>query len=360
MSTRRISFVIIVLLAVLFVGGVGTYKYLLSIGPFSENSLDAPPIPHDELYAQSTDIFAVRTAREVSRKNVGSHPEIQYEVEIISMPYGQKQKGNANGVVVISSLRPITISADGYSGEVLYTKYNKFYRWYELIVGSPFEWQPPDLNSIHSYRDSSNNNGKLEQKVIYVDAQYAADFSDDKILMGASHNVFVGKVIRQSGTKERGIGPETQFEVVVIDNIKGDLHGVITVDQQGGYKDGTLYVVGDDTVSPAKDGSGYLLQPGSTYLFATRYNPTEHWYTLNSYPTASKLLSTDAGAQDASLRTLAEADLRVQQLRVAYPNEILMSADVAHNNTLRCHEHRCRDERFCFSSHFNLHDFNAS
>jgi hypothetical protein len=175
-------------------------------------------------------------------------------------------------------------------------------------------------------------------KVQKIDLQYAADFSDDKVLMGASHNVFTGKVIEQIDYKERGIGPETQFSVEVIGNIKGSLQGTVTVDQQGGYKDGTLYIVGDDSVMKERDTKDYLLQPGSTYLFATRYNKEQNWYTLNSYPTASKLLSADKNSNFEQLKTLALNDERVKQLKAAYPNEILIDADVKRNNTLNSYK----------------------
>jgi len=188
-------------------------------------------------------------------------------------------------------------------------------------------------DAVNEVAATVSNKDASADRIIHIEAQYAADFSDDKVLIGSSHNVFIGKVVRQIGNKERGISPETQFEVAVIDNIKGDLHGTVTVDQQGGYKDGTLYVVGDDMISLSPDGNGYLLQPGSTYLFATRYNPTENWYTLNSYPTAIKLLSADGNASDVSLKARAESDPRVQQLKAAYPHEILIDADVAHHNT---------------------------
>jgi hypothetical protein len=166
-----------------------------------------------------------------------------------------------------------------------------------------------------------------------VDAEYAADFSNDEILMGASHNVFIGKVIRQTGEKERGIGPETQFQVQVIENIKGDLKGTVTVDQEGGYKDGVLYVMDGDIGTTGKNASDYLLQPGSTYLLATRYNPDENWYTLNSYPTARELFSSDSSATNDYLLLRTDADPRVKALKAAYPHEILLPADIAHNNT---------------------------
>lgn len=232
-------------------------------------------------------------------------PETQYQVSV----YGDIAKKLGSSIIISSYGCALDRSALGllmFSG----VTYNAKYGWYNCKSAPP----------ISKYQ--------------ITDYQYAADFSDDKVLVGASHNIFVGKVVRQIGTKDLGIGPETQFEVDVIDNIKGDLKGTVTVDEQGGYENGTLYVVDDDTASTAKDGSGYLLQTGSTYLLATRYNSNQDWYTLNSYPTASKLLSSDANVPDASLVALAESDPRVQQLKAAYPNEILLDADVAHHNTL--------------------------
>lgn len=171
-------------------------------------------------------------------------------------------------------------------------------------------------------------------KISVTDPIYAADFSNDQILVGASHNVFVGRVLEQEGTKERGIGPETQFKVSIIQNIKGDLSGEIVVDQQGGYKDGVLYAVGDkdDVLKAQKEGS-YLLQPGSTYVFATRYNEKENWYTLNSYPTALKLISSTI-ADSRQLESLAVNDSRVKELQEAYTKEILLDADVKSNKAL--------------------------
>lgn len=173
-----------------------------------------------------------------------------------------------------------------------------------------------------------------------VHVQYAADFSDDKILMGASHNVFVGKVTKQVGTEERGIGPETQFEVEIIDNIKGNLKGTIVVNQQGGYKDGVLYVVEGDIGTPVEQKNSYLLQPGSTYILATRYNENKNWYTLNSHPAASKLLTNSRSSSASDLKVLATNDQRSQQLQVAYQHEILLAADIERQNTLNSYKDR--------------------
>jgi hypothetical protein len=170
--------------------------------------------------------------------------------------------------------------------------------------------------------------------VVEMDTGYITNFADDKILMGASHNVFVGEVINQLGVKNLGIGPETQFAVKIISNIKGNLQGVVTVDQQGGNVSGTLYVVSEDEISGmGSTPNKYLLQPGSVYLLATRYNSTQNWYTLNSFPTASKMIIVSSSLTDAQLANIAQNDSRVEQLQAAYPHEILFGPDVVNHNT---------------------------
>jgi len=173
-----------------------------------------------------------------------------------------------------------------------------------------------------------------------ADPVYPADFSDDKILMGASHNVFIGKVISQIGTGDYGVGPETQFEVSVMSNIKGNLQGTVVIDQEGGYVNGVLYVVGgnvsggDTLGSSGRAGTGYLMQPGSTYLLATRYSNVHNWFTLNAFPTASKLISSDNSLNNDQVQFLIANNPRVHQLETAYPAEVLLSADVASGMTL--------------------------
>lgn len=100
-------------------------------------------------------------------------------------------------------------------------------------------------------------------EVRYSEAFYSFDVTDDRELVGAAHNVFVGKVIAQTGTT---IDPylRTQFSVEVLENIKGNLTGTVTVSQKGGYEnlEGKQYLIitkGDK-----------LLEPDETYLFVTR------------------------------------------------------------------------------------------
>ncbi len=99
------------------------------------------------------------------------------------------------------------------------------------------------------------------------------DLSDDRKLVGFSQNVFIGKVIEKLGqTEERG-WPETQFRVDVLDILKGTVSGGITVNQQGGVRtsDGSAY---------RREGDPNLLEPGKTYMFATRFLREENWHTL--------------------------------------------------------------------------------
>lgn len=66
------------------------------------------------------------------------------------------------------------------------------------------------------------------------------------------------------------------------------------------YQGGALMVSEDgDVFGPTnKPGAGYLMQPGLTYLFSTRYESPGVYY-LWDFPTASKLISKNASLSDA-------------------------------------------------------------
>lgn len=192
------------------------------------------------------------------------------------------------------------------------------------------------------------NNTRITQSVrsvpavVGIDMQFALNLADDRILMGASHNVFVGKVINEIGVEEVQANPRltipiTQFVVTVVSNIKGNLSGSVTVNQVGGYKNGVLYAIqGGDAAGLNNEAGGYLLQPGETYLFATRYD--NGTYDLWSYPTALTLISQDSALSTNQLLAAAEDNLRVEQLRITYPKEILWSFDVRDQNTKNSHQ----------------------
>ncbi|MGM7723723.1 hypothetical protein [Metabacillus sp. Hm71] len=113
-------------------------------------------------------------------------------------------------------------------------------------------------------------NQPSETEIINMDVGYEVDVSDPRKLVGYADHVFIGKVIEQAGTKKISGFPETQFNVKVLETIKGDLNGTIIVNQNGGYDGNQLTVINGDS----------LIKPGKTYLFATKYLESENWHTL--------------------------------------------------------------------------------
>lgn len=171
-----------------------------------------------------------------------------------------------------------------------------------------------------------------------IHSQWIEEMNSDEGLMGASHNVFVGKINKKSGDKSIYENPETQFEVEVLYNIKGDLQGSVVVSQEGGYKNGILYrsfddvMVSSDDKQNKQDNDG-LMKKGETYLFVTRYSEKGNWYSIISNPRGTKLLSSDETLSKKDLQFLAENDERVKKLKESYKKEILLDSDIKNNNT---------------------------
>jgi hypothetical protein len=177
---------------------------------------------------------------------------------------------------------------------------------------------------------------KKEGDIVVMSPSYMEDLSSDKVLVGGSHNVFVGKVVRQMGNKSirPELGAETQFEVHAVYNIKGELKGNVIVDQVGGYKNGKFYMVQSDLlVGGGSIPEDYLLKPGSTYLFASRKDDKEDWNIISAPPYDWQLISKDSKLGDIQLRDLVENNKRVKELEAAYPNEILPQSDIMNGTT---------------------------
>lgn len=123
--------------------------------------------------------------------------------------------------------------------------------------------------SLSSQPDNSNST----QSTIRVHNDPMTDLSDQRRLSGVSHAIFVGIVQNESGNKKLGTVPETQFSVKVIQVLKGDIADEVIVNQKGGVMEGNnesfLYLAEGDS----------LVEVGNAYLFATRLNDTEGWYT---------------------------------------------------------------------------------
>jgi hypothetical protein len=118
---------------------------------------------------------------------------------------------------------------------------------------------------------------------VNVEVDYAIEPTDERQLVGFATNVFVGRVIGKVGAEGAPLSgpgdqvlPRTQVSVAVLENIKGDLRGKVTVSQTGGYDKSVgreVRIEGDP-----------LLEPGQELLFATSHNREEDWYTVAAQP----------------------------------------------------------------------------
>lgn len=156
-----------------------------------------------------------------------------------------------------------------------------------------------------------------------------ANFSDDAELVGAAHNVFVGKVIKKQDSFVEGRLAFTPYEVVVLSNIKGDLEGTVTVLQNGGYKDGFLQILHD---SESPDGRLPFPEVNQLYLFSSRHNvEADVHYLLPTIHAMEKVSSnTEFGAQ-ADIAAITKS-VRIEELREAYKNEVVPLADREHGS----------------------------
>lgn len=158
------------------------------------------------------------------------------------------------------------------------------------------------------------------------EASLIYDPSDNKQVVGAYHNIFTGKVLQKLEPSSYDAIPQSQYFVEVIENIKGSLTGKVVVSQL----DGLMF--SDEGKKP------FILQVGSAYLFATRENPEMGWNVLSAHPSGIKLISEDKNLSQEKLFELSKNDPRVNELREAYPLEIIPSADLKSGNVRNAYQ----------------------
>jgi len=169
---------------------------------------------------------------------------------------------------------------------------------------------------------------RLPFPVQYSNTVSGVNFAADVELVGAAHNVFVGKVVRKLGNDVQDGIAFTSYEVAVMSNVKGKLQGTVTVFQQGGYKNGFLHVMRSDD-SP-KTGIP-LLEVGSTYLLASRHRMEKDWHYLLPTMRAEEIISSDPEFGSENDMSAIGGSPRIAALRAAYINEVVPSADIAHD-----------------------------
>lgn len=134
---------------------------------------------------------------------------------------------------------------------------------------------------------------------------HAFDVTDDRLLVGFANNVFVGRVAEKAGAEgSAGLGlPYTLFSVEILENVKGNLDGAVTVAQAGGYDPaaGCVMLMEGDP----------LLKPGQEVLFVTRYDGRNRRHQI-----------TSSGYGDLRVRNRAHREELVRRFERAQKNQV--------------------------------------
>lgn len=161
-----------------------------------------------------------------------------------------------------------------------------------------------------SFGPSEGSRGD-QAKTVDVHASYVFEAQEDPRLVGFSENVFVGTVIRNTGSTANAYIPQGQFEVQVKESIKGNLSGNVIVNQWGGYDaaDQTTYLVEGDP----------LLKPGETAVFVTGARPGSAVQDIVAQPYGHVIVG-NPGESDEAIRT--EEEQAVSRFEVAESQQI--------------------------------------
>lgn len=129
----------------------------------------------------------------------------------------------------------------------------------------------------------------------FVQAGSVTDTADLRNLMAISTHAFTGRVESGAGSTALGPVPESQYAILTATSLKGEVPQGITLNQQGGVRDGVyISVNGDEPLTVDR-----------WYLFATRYLPEERWYTV--IPVDGHTPITELQAHDRKSPPLAAA-----------------------------------------------------
>ena len=134
-------------------------------------------------------------------------------------------------------------------------------------------------------------------KISRMQVVAVADFSDDRRLAGFAQDLFVGRVFGEGRTDDTEPVIQTDFPVEVLDSVKGPARGSVVVAQQGGYLPASneLRLMENDQ----------LLEPGRTYLFATRTDAAGRHLLV---PEFGDLLVRNAAHRDELRQRFTEAN----------------------------------------------------
>ena len=165
----------------------------------------------------------------------------------------------------------------------------------------------------------------------YLEAMRASEgeLQNDRVLASWMDHIFVGQVLREAPANRGQIQPlghdgqpliSGWFEVEVLSNIKGRLEGQIIVHQLAGVRDGILYFSDGNVMNSVRLEQAQSrritapLQPGATYLFATRLETNTTWQRARPEQASIQLLLPPATNREELIDSVLK-DPRVQKLQ---------------------------------------------
>lgn len=153
--------------------------------------------------------------------------------------------------------------------------------------------------------------------VVSNDAQYSFNPNDITALVKNSPNIFVGQVQARLDNKKVGEFESPAYQVRVLSNLKGNTANTVTVVVVDvGYRNNQTYITQGDMSSPSsKSLNDYLLNPGSTYLFTTRYSAAKDVYGIEFYGLDRTLLTNQSSLTGVQLNALLQNSSRASQIK---------------------------------------------
>lgn len=147
--------------------------------------------------------------------------------------------------------------------------------------------------SSSSQADMPDNPAKVE----YVHGEFVVDPKNTEELIGFSDHVFVGKVVKWLGNKQPEEGdfsiPYNDYEVEVLENLKGELKDKAIVHKMGGYNEKNVLILTGET-----DKKDKLPEVGKTYIFIAGADEDGKLLVDNAYSQIEvKEKMTDSGTK---------------------------------------------------------------
>lgn len=129
-----------------------------------------------------------------------------------------------------------------------------------------------------------------------AEVAYSFNPADKRELVATADNVFVGRVVKGRGTVSLPTSsphakvPVSRFAVEVLENVKGELRGTVTVSQFGGPVDVVVERGGERVTRRQLElwEGDPLLEAGEVLMLATDYDSADDPHTIVAQPFADR------------------------------------------------------------------------